>query len=227
MAFRRRRHDAGHSALRVPSARMSAPAQPPKRVAPMHQTRSLLRRAAVAALLVVPFAGVAPAHADFVLGPPPGSGGSRAVVVALGDGRVLQAGGRPGGNTGPVTDTAAIYDPATRAWTTAAPMGNARYGAAAALLTDGKVLVCGGYDLQSIGTGYNCERYDPARDVWLATRSMPLPAVDASAVRLADGRVLVCGGSGNLNAQTRGAQVYDPLTNRWTQVGSSVFTHPF
>src|SRR6266852_2097820 len=62
--------------------------------------------------------------------------------VAMQDGRVLAAGGTTSG--GDVTSTAEIFDPIANSWTSAGTgMLEARSGATAALLQDGRVVVAG------------------------------------------------------------------------------------
>lgn len=70
--------------------------------------------------------------------------------AVLADGRVLLAGGvgALGVNTSadPVA-RAVIYDPSARSWSPAAPLPTARSGALAVTLTDGRVLLIGGYGM--------------------------------------------------------------------------------
>lgn len=73
--------------------------------------------------------------------------------AALADGRVLLAGGSDSvgihTSSDPITK-AVIYDPATHAWTAAAPLPVARYQAIAATLADGRVVLIGGYGIFGI-----------------------------------------------------------------------------
>ena len=82
------------------------------------------------------------------------------VAVALGNGRVLVAGGQ---DAVAMLDRVELYDPAADAWTADAPMHDAREFFAAALLPDGRVLVSGG--MTSIAapadTRYTAELYLP------------------------------------------------------------------
>jgi Kelch motif protein/galactose oxidase-like protein len=99
----------------------------------------------------------------------------------------------------------------------------ARAGAQATLLSDGTVLVTGGY--QPCPLGATCpsseialasaERFDPQTSQFTAVDGM-LSAHDSShrAVRLADGRVLVIGGYG-----VRGVEIFDPSTRQFTPAG--------
>jgi N-acetylneuraminic acid mutarotase len=138
----------------------------------------------------------------------------QSTVTTLADGRVLVAGGRSLGNPFGYTANAEIYDPFSATWTPVAPMGNARYGAIASLLPDGKVLVCGGSG-DSSGVFLECERYDVARDLWLATAVKPMFVSGVEqAVTLATGTVAVFGGPGSGGNPSR-TELYDPATNTW------------
>jgi hypothetical protein len=67
-----------------------------------------------------------------------------ALVARLADSRILVAGGEPIDAT-LATDTAALFDPATGAWTTLPPMPEHRAGGTAVALPDGSALLVGGY----------------------------------------------------------------------------------
>ena len=61
------------------------------------------------------------------------------------------------------------YDLATKSWEAVAPMGQARFTHAAAVL-DGKLYAAGGYDDE--GWLSSVERYDPAANAWEAVAPM-------------------------------------------------------
>ena len=81
-------------------------------------------------------------------------------ATLLPDGTVLAAGGAPDETT--MVTAAELYDPATRSWTTAPQLLEARGGAKAVLLLDGSVLIVGG-----VGAGgdslASVERYGTTR----------------------------------------------------------------
>jgi hypothetical protein len=117
--------------------------------------------------------------------------------TVLRDGRVLDWGGRQ------------VYDPASGSWTATGEKKGEASGAAA-LLSDGKVLVAGGrgftlatgdYDLGS------AEVYDPATGSWTAIADMSTKGEPLAAFLQPDGKVLVVG---------RTVEVYDPATGTWT-----------
>ena len=108
-----------------------------------------------------------------------------ATVTALRDGKAL------------VTrfDDARLYDPATGTWAATGKTNVSRDGAAATLLSDGKVLVAGGTldfpDTRDLVSPVDkAEVYDPVTGSWTAIADMPAPA-RAAATLLRDGRVLV------------------------------------
>lgn len=90
-------------------------------------------------------------------------------------------------------------------------------------LADGRVLMTGGVDVDSIATVQtappiaNADIYNPTTNTW-ATANMSAARAFHSANRLADGRVVVCGGAqGSLSAPTSisGVEVFNPTTNTW------------
>jgi len=144
------------------------------------------------------------------------------IAVRLHDGRVLVAGGTSDMPVPPLGKACClasveIYDPASGSWSEAAPMSHQRYGAAATVLPDGRVLVAGGADAEE-GTFHvqdSAELYDPGSDTWTAA-SAPLAArYGATAVTLPDGRMLVLGGA-NLDSQLASSELFDPATMAWT-----------
>ena len=120
--------------------------------------------------------------------------------VAVLDGRLHAVGGRAGGHDhagggDPFTlATHEAYDPATGAWTTAAPLPTGRSGHAVAAL-DGCLYALGGEGNRAAVDGMfaDVERYLAATGVWQALDTMPLPRHGMGAVSV-DGRVLVPGG---------------------------------
>ncbi len=90
------------------------------------------------------------------------------IAVRLADGRVLVTGGFgdncpdtvAGGYSCQPLASAEIYDPMSGQWSMAAPMPEARGGASATLLSDGSVLVVGGYGRR------DAIRYSPTSGRW-------------------------------------------------------------
>ena len=86
-------------------------------------------------------------------------------------------------------------------------MTNARVGHAVAVLTNGKVLVVGGYganrDYYTTG-----EIYDPSTQIWSLTSNLKKARYGNTASILSNGKVLVCGGLGENNNTLNTAELY-------------------
>lgn len=155
------------------------------------------------------------------------------------DGRVLVVGGfdatagRLSFDTANYLSEAEIYDPAGDRWDAAPPMHDARLGPAVTTLTDGKVLVAGGFAGQTVGAVQSVEIYDPVKRSWtigpqLSTcRGQPgvvdltgPPHAGQAPARTATDRVLVIGGVGCQPDQQSEAtaEIFDAAKQRWTAV---------
>ncbi|WP_437306850.1 kelch repeat-containing protein [Sorangium sp. So ce388] len=134
------------------------------------------------------------------------------------NGKVLVAGGLTEvASSASLLYSAELYDPAADTWSPARPMNFARYGHAATLLADGKVLVAGGapYDA-ALGSA---EIYDPVIDTWTSTGWMT--AKDdwflLSMTLLHNGEVLAVGDTG--------AERYDPTAGAWSRTSPMILHH--
>jgi hypothetical protein len=112
--------------------------------------------------------------------------------------------------------TAEVYDPGANAWSRADPMTATRAGATASRLSDGTVLVAGGYFKGIIPAA---EVFDPVSGHWRETGSMATPRGLFSATLLPDGSVLAAGGCDGFRF-TATAERYDPAAGVWRAAGS-------
>ena len=133
-------------------------------------------------------------------------------------------------------DGAALYDPTTDSWLSAAPMKTPRKaGQTATLLPNGRVLVLGGWTseqapelpVHEIYTVFNtAEEYDANSNTWLSASPMKQARAYQSATLLPEGNVLVIGGLDEVEVYPFGqpsaisTEIYDPATNSWTALAS-------
>jgi hypothetical protein len=131
-------------------------------------------------------------------------------VAALPDGRVLV--------TSPSDTSAALFDPATGAFSPTGPLSRVRSSAATAVLHDGRVLVVGGEDdTKGCCTIFSsAEVFDPATGRFMPTGSLSVGRGVGTATTLADGRVLVTDGEQDPGV----AELYDPSTGTFSPTGS-------
>ena len=154
---------------------------------------------------------------------------AKSVLVTRGPlaGKVLIAGGLYVQCCGFPLATTEIYDPVQGSWSKAANMLRRRYfddsnvGGLQAL-PDGTVFLVGGNDADS--SGYialnEAEIYSPATQAWSEAAGKQTNAQGA-AVALSHGRLLVAGGYvGRALASTADAEIFDPVTRKWTATAS-------
>lgn len=100
------------------------------------------------------------------------------------------------------------------------PMPRSLWGAAAAVLADGRVLVVGGSAGPSSTSALaTVEVFDPASNSWAAAAPMLQARAYPAAATLADGSVLVVGGSRN-GLPLDSAERYFPDTGTWVSAGT-------
>jgi N-acetylneuraminic acid mutarotase len=141
--------------------------------------------------------------------------------VLLDNGKVLIAGGEPGG--GGVYFESELYDFTTETWSTAGNLNQARSSAPLIKLHDGRVLIISG-DTHGSGWLNSSELYNPSTDHWELSGNLEVPIQDnegGNAVLLDDGRVLKVGATGGFSSTVTStvAEVYNPSTGTWSRTG--------
>ncbi|MEO7717067.1 MAG: kelch repeat-containing protein [Capsulimonas sp.] len=139
-------------------------------------------------------------------------------ATTLADGRILCAGGFDTHSRRTLA-TADLYDPKTQTFALVPGlMIEDRFGQAAALLKDGRVLIAGGkhwFVGKPDKPSATAEIFDPTTNTFRRTKSPMAFARDrATATLLADGAVLIAGGQ-NGEAGPREAEIYDPVTDEF------------
>jgi hypothetical protein len=142
----------------------------------------------------------------------------------IADGLWLIAGGTQGSlSAAQPVSSCEIFDPTTAPFFAATgSLDQARSGHTAVVLNDGTVLVAGGVG-ENLAILDSAEIFDPTSGVFLPTGDMRLPRTVHGASLLPDGRVLITGGNQSadlfLPDPASTAEIYDPLTGRFTVVG--------
>ncbi|PYT18521.1 MAG: hypothetical protein DMG59_04015, partial [Acidobacteria bacterium] len=106
---------------------------------------------------------------------------------------------------------------ASNRWIAVGKMQSARAGACSVQLSDGRVLITGGED--SSGVLNTAEVFDSS-GAFNAVTPMSSAHADHVCAALEDGRVLVAGGRLSGATASNVAEVYDPVTKKWSFVGS-------
>jgi hypothetical protein len=190
----------------------------------------VIGRGAVTTIVAVLGCTAAPAAAHAAVGwyatPSMSVPRAQQTSTLLPNGKVLVAGGYNGfvenvGGAHVSLDSAELFDPTSDTWSAAAPMHVGRSDHAATLLTDGDVLVVGGWEQPGCcGEGSRtAEIYDPIANSWTAVTPPPELQVVDTATLLADGDVLVTGLFGPQEyGPTVGAAEYLPGSDTWATV---------
>jgi deoxycytidylate deaminase len=95
-------------------------------------------------------------------------------------------------------------------------MNNGRSRHTTSVLTNGKVLVAGGYN---DGPLDSAELYDPLTETWRITDNMNHTRDFHTVSVLTNGKALITGGYNGVDT-LNGTELYDPSTETWTTTGS-------
>jgi N-acetylneuraminic acid mutarotase len=136
-------------------------------------------------------------------------------MVRLTSGKVLVGGGIRDKSTS--LNSAEIYDPATRTFSSVPDMpGSNRAGANAILLSNGKVLVAGGASGSELWK--SAIIFDVTTNSWSSVSSQMQTEhyLNAAIVTLNDGRVLIAGGQTVGGESVSKTDIFDPTTNTFS-----------
>ncbi len=138
--------------------------------------------------------------------------------VSASPGAATQAPSPAAPSATPVPSATLTYGDGT--WARLPPMPQSLWGAAAVVLTDGRVLVVGGTSGPSSTSALaTAELFDPGSNSWSAAAPMLQARAYPGAVTLADGSVLVIGGSRG-GVPLDSAERYYPDTGTWVSAGT-------
>jgi hypothetical protein len=119
--------------------------------------------------------------------------------------------------------SAELYDWTVGSFSQIGSMTSPRYGHTATPLSNGEVLITGGFgstdDCEDLGTPIlsSAELYDPSHGSFNATGSMMEERAGHTATLLPGGKVLVAGGMEGSGSKT--AEIYDPQTRGFSSTG--------
>lgn len=132
-------------------------------------------------------------------------------VVAL-NGKVYVIGGF--GPSSQATTAVAVFDPASKTWSAAAPLPEAIHHVNAAVV-GGRIYVVGALGAGSFGAVGTTEVYDPATNAWTPRASMPAGTERGSSFVGAIGNVIYVAG-GLRDASVADVSSYDTVLDTWS-----------
>ena len=138
-------------------------------------------------------------------------------ATLLASGKVLISGGLHDTGSTQTTMSAELFDPATGTFTSTGSMSDTRGNHAAALLTNGKVLVAGGQATDG-SVLQSAEIYDPAAGTFSSTGDLNSARELFTATALPDGHVLIAGGDAVTSTYST-AELFDPTAGTFALTG--------
>lgn len=140
-------------------------------------------------------------------------------ATLLNNGEVLIAGGFTYGSCCASYSSAELYNPTTGTFTATGSMIYPRDEHMATLLTNGKILITGGWDPNDNPLA-PAEIYNPAAGKFTAAGNMTTARLDHTATLLPNGKVLIAGGFNSSLTIVASAELYDPAAGTFTATGN-------
>ncbi|CAF3471975.1 unnamed protein product, partial [Rotaria socialis] len=117
-----------------------------------------------------------------------------------------------------INESTTVAATTTSSWSLTVNMNSARYSHTASLLSNGSVLVAGGFSSNIITD--SSELYNPLTQAWTRSGNMSFKRYQHTSSILANGRILVAGGSNGSTNAINSAELYDSLTGFWIITGN-------
>jgi N-acetylneuraminic acid mutarotase len=132
------------------------------------------------------------------------------------DGKIYVVGGKV--SSSDHRSTVFVYDPATKAWTTAAPLPGAAVENPAVVAAGGKLYAFGGGTSAFAGATTQAFRYDPGTNAWTRLPDMPQARAGATAQVIGGigGKIYVIGGTGTSDESLNSVSILDTATATWS-----------
>jgi len=139
--------------------------------------------------------------------------------AALADGRILVVGGYGGGGNNMGIPNAEIFDPSTNSWTVVPKMAYSRWYPTATTLSDGRILVTGGWQTGEHTNAGIPEIYNPISNTWTQLSNSNNPFETYPFIyQIPDGRLVHVNGSEYATV----TDTLDLTTQSWSVVDSII-----
>lgn len=136
-------------------------------------------------------------------------------LITMHDGRVACIGGFDTHGDGPYDHSITAFDPRTRALSRPTQFDRIENGAAAVVMHNGEILVCGGLNPDENTSIATCMIFNPTMSTIRNVARMTFARGYHASCLLNDGRVLVHGGWGSFGF-LHTYEIYDPAVDKWT-----------